>query len=95
MKASCHYTVSPLTNTAIAAELKHRFSINETALTIGAQHAFFPFMMVKGRISTQGKVSALVQQGLWEKLFLTIGGEVDFLSTGMIPKLGVSVALRI
>ncbi|KAH7529147.1 hypothetical protein FEM48_Zijuj05G0153600 [Ziziphus jujuba var. spinosa] len=95
IKASCHYTVSPQTNTAIAAELKHRFSVNETALTIGAQHAFFPFMTVKGRISTQGMVSALVQQGLWDKLFLTIAGEVDFLSSGMIPKLGVSMAFRI
>ncbi|KAF3437784.1 hypothetical protein FNV43_RR20540 [Rhamnella rubrinervis] len=95
LEVSCHYTVSPLTKTAIAAELKHSFSANDTALTVGAQHALLPFMMVKGRISTQGKVYALIQQRLWEKLFLTLGGEVDFMDTGMVPKVGLSIALRI
>lgn len=94
LKVSCHYTVCPLTKTAIAAELKHNFSVNDTALTVGAQHALLPFTMVKGRISTQGKVYALIQQGLWEKLFLTLGGEADLTDATSIPKIGLSIALR-
>ncbi|KAJ0959986.1 hypothetical protein J5N97_000242 [Dioscorea zingiberensis] len=42
LKAACHCLVNPLTKTAIAAELKHSFSGNDTALVIGAQHAFAP-----------------------------------------------------
>lgn len=87
--------MSPLTKTAIAAELKHSISADCTAITVGAQHALLPFTMVKGRISTQGKVYALIQQGLWEKFFLTVGGEVDFMETPMVPKIGLSMALRL
>lgn len=88
---------NPLTQTAIAAELKHSFSINDTAFAIGAQQALFPSTLVKGRISTHGKVAALIQQGLWEKIFLSISGEVDFTDTRQIttPKIGLSLAVRL
>ncbi|KAK9925957.1 hypothetical protein M0R45_023214 [Rubus argutus] len=96
-KASCYYMANPLTQTAIAAELKHSFSINDTAFAIGAQQELFPSTLVKGRISTHGKVAALIQQGLWEKIFLSISGEVDFTDTREIttPKIGLSLAVRL
>lgn len=88
---------NPQTQTAIAAELKHSFSINDTAFAIGAQQALFPSTLVKGRISTHGKVAALIQQGLWEKIFLSISGEVDFTDTREIttPKIGLSLGVRL
>ncbi|KAK7265770.1 hypothetical protein RJT34_33393 [Clitoria ternatea] len=96
LKASCYHEVNPLTKTAIAAELKHSLSVKETGLTIGAQHSFFPQTLVKARLDTYGKVGALIQQGFWEKFFITMAGEVTFGATDSnnVPKVGVSVALR-
>lgn len=94
-KASCCRIINPLTNTAVAAELKHTFSVNDTALTIGAQHAIFPFTLLKARLSTYGRAGALIQQELFEKLVLTIGGELDFMDISRVPKLGLSVAFSI
>lgn len=95
VKASCYYTVNPSTNTAIAAELKHSFSTSDTSLAIGAQHAFVPLTTLKGKINTHGKVAALIQQGLGDKFFVTLGGEVDFMDQGRIPNIGLSMALRV
>ncbi|KAL6181580.1 hypothetical protein ACLB2K_048233 [Fragaria x ananassa] len=97
LKASCHFTVNPLTKTAIAAELKHRFSISDTALAIGAQHAFTPSTLAKGRISTHGKVGALIRQGLWQRIFLSISGEVDFTDTrpNAALQIGLSLAVKL
>ncbi|KAM5570678.1 mitochondrial outer membrane protein porin of 36 kDa-like [Rosa sericea] len=97
LKASCHCLVNPLTKTAIAAELKHSFSGNDSALVIGAQHAFTPSTLVKGRISTHGKVGALIRQGLWERIFLSVSGEVDFTDTNpnATLKIGLSLAVRL
>lgn len=94
-KASCSCVVNPPTDTAIAMELKHTFSVNDTAITIGCQHAFFPFTLAKARLNTHGKAGALVQQELWQKLVLTFAGEVDFMDIKRIPKIGLSMAFRI
>ncbi|XP_027333181.1 mitochondrial outer membrane protein porin 1-like isoform X2 [Abrus precatorius] len=96
LKASCYHEVNPLTKSAIAAELKHTLSLGETGLTIGAQHAFFPQTLVKARLDTYGTAGALIQQGLWERCFITMAGEVKFGTTDnkLIPKFGVSVALK-
>ncbi|KAJ1378446.1 Porin domain superfamily [Sesbania bispinosa] len=48
LKATCYHEVNPLTKTAIAAEVKHSLSLNETGVTIGAQHAFFSTNIGKG-----------------------------------------------
>ncbi|KAI4336038.1 hypothetical protein L6164_014614 [Bauhinia variegata] len=78
LKAPCYHAVNPLTNTAIAAEVKYSFSINETGVTIGAPHALLPFTLLKARLDTYGKVGAVIQQQLWQRLFITFAGEMDF-----------------
>ncbi|CAL9031212.1 unnamed protein product [Prunus brigantina] len=70
--------VNPLTNTALGAELKHSFSTNDTALAVGARHAFLPSTLAKARVSTHGSVAVVIQQGFWQKIFMSISGEVDF-----------------
>ncbi|CBI32017.3 unnamed protein product, partial [Vitis vinifera] len=57
LNASYYHTVSPLTNTAVGAELSHCFSTNENTLTIGTQHALDPLTKVKARANNSGKVS--------------------------------------
>ncbi|KAK7388977.1 hypothetical protein VNO78_23808 [Psophocarpus tetragonolobus] len=96
LKASCYHEVNPLTKTAIAAEVKHSLSMGETSATIGAQHAFFPQTLVKARFDTFGKAGALIQQGFWERCFISMAGEVEFRTSDntLHPKIGVSVALR-
>uniref|UniRef100_A0A2N9H415 Uncharacterized protein n=1 Tax=Fagus sylvatica TaxID=28930 RepID=A0A2N9H415_FAGSY len=91
-KASCYYVMNPLTNTAIGAELKYAISDNYGAITVGGQHALFPYTLMKARLNTYGRASALVQQELWEKLALTIAGEVDFMDIKELPKIGLSIA---
>lgn len=87
--------MNPSTETAIAAELKHTSSVNDTAITIGGQHALFPFMLVKARVNTHGRVGGLIRQEFWEKLALTIAGDVDLLDIKSFPKVGLSVAFRL
>ena len=95
MRASCYYTVNPPTSTAIAAELRYGLTENELSLAVGAKHALFPLTVLKGKVDTQGRVAALIQQGLWEKLFVTVGGEVDLMDQRRIPNFGLSMALRV
>ncbi|PKI63209.1 mitochondrial outer membrane protein porin 1-like [Punica granatum] len=85
---------NPLTNMAIAAEAAHRFSVNETSVTMGIQQAVLPFTFVKARVSTRGVFGALVQQGFWQKLYVTVSGEADFGAAKWGPKLGLSIAVR-
>ncbi|KAK7330392.1 hypothetical protein VNO77_24586 [Canavalia gladiata] len=96
LKASCFHEVNPLSKTAIAAELKHRLSMGETSLTIGAQHALFPQTLVKARFNTESKAGAVIQQGFLERFFISMAGEVEFRNTDnkWLPKIGVSVALK-
>lgn len=61
LAASYYHSVSPLTNTAVGAELTHSFSSNENTLTIGTQHALDPLTTVKARVNNYGKASALIQ----------------------------------
>ncbi|KAL5544389.1 hypothetical protein UlMin_008173 [Ulmus minor] len=95
LKASCYYAVDKVSNTGIAAEMKHSFSMNETTFSIGAEHAMFPLTVLKGKINSHGKVAALVQQNMWDKCFMTLGGEVDFMDSRRIPNLGLSMAFRV
>lgn len=61
LAASYYHSVSPLTNTAVGAELTHCFSSNENTLTIGTQHALDPLTTVKARVNNYGKASALIR----------------------------------
>lgn len=95
LKASCYRELNPLTRTAIAAELKHSSLLNgSTTLTIGAQHALFPFTLIKARANTEAKINTLIRLELWEKVLLSMNGEVDCRATNKISKIGLSVALR-
>ncbi|KAF5945282.1 hypothetical protein HYC85_015510 [Camellia sinensis] len=73
--ASYYHTVSPLTGTAVGAELKHSFSNNDNSLTIGTQHALDPLTTVKARVDNFGKASALIQHEWRPKsLFIYLRG---------------------
>jgi voltage-dependent anion channel protein 2 len=94
-KASCLCVTDPSTETAIAAELKHTFSANDTAITIGVQQALFPFTMVKARVDTHGRIGGLIRQELWEKIAITVAGDVDLFDIQGFPKIGMSMAFRL
>ncbi|XP_021808405.1 mitochondrial outer membrane protein porin of 36 kDa-like [Prunus avium] len=95
LKASWYHMVNPLTNTALGAELKHSFSTNDTALAVGARHAFLPSTLAKARVSTHGSVGVVIQQGFWQKIFMSISGEVDFVGMNKSPTIGLSLAVRL
>ncbi|KAL8458056.1 hypothetical protein ACS0TY_035800 [Phlomoides rotata] len=60
LSASYYHTVSPLSNTAIGAEVTHNFSSNENTITVGTQHQLDPLTSVKARLNNFGKVSGLI-----------------------------------
>lgn len=94
LTASYYHTVSPLTNTAVGAELTHCFSSNENTLTIGTQHSLDPLTKVKARADNLGKASALIQHEWRPKSLFTISGEVDTRAIEKSAKIGLAVALK-
>lgn len=92
--ASYYHTVSPLTDTAVGAELTHSFSSNENTLTFGTQHALDPLTKVKARVNNYGKASALIQHEWRPKSLFTISGEVDTRAIEKSAKIGLAVALK-
>ncbi|KAI5679080.1 hypothetical protein M9H77_10030 [Catharanthus roseus] len=94
LTASYFHSVSPLSNTAVGAELSHSFSSNENTLTIGTQHLLDPVTMVKARVNNYGKASALIQHEWRPKSLFTISGEVDTRAIEKSAKIGLAVALK-
>ncbi|KAJ6981105.1 mitochondrial outer membrane protein porin of 36 kDa [Populus alba x Populus x berolinensis] len=94
LSASYYHTVSPLTTTAVGAELTHSFSSNENILTIGTQHALDPLTTVKARLNNYGKVSALIQNEWRPKSLFTISGEVDTKAIEKSAKVGLALSLK-
>ncbi|KAL7163954.1 hypothetical protein ACSBR2_039959 [Camellia fascicularis] len=94
LTASYYHTVSPLTNTAVGAELTRSFSKNENTLTIGTQHALDPLTTVKARVNSYGKASALIQHAWRPKSLFTISGEVDTTAIEKSAKIGLALALK-
>ncbi|KAI9126260.1 hypothetical protein K1719_002681 [Acacia pycnantha] len=94
LKASYYHTVSPLTNTAVGAELSHIFSNNENTFTIGTQHALDPLTSVKGRVNNYGLASALIQHDWTPKTRFTLSGEVDTRAIDKSAKVGIALALK-
>ncbi|CAA7397237.1 unnamed protein product [Spirodela intermedia] len=94
LTASYYHLVSPLTSTAVGAELTHSFSSNENTLTFGTQHALDPLTMVKARVNNFGKASALVQHEWRPKSLVTISGEVDTKAIDKSSKVGLSLVLK-
>ncbi|GLT45341.1 hypothetical protein SLA2020_191780 [Shorea laevis] len=94
LSASYYHIVSPLTNTAVGAELSHSFSNNENSLTIGTQHALDPLTTVKARVNNYGRTSALIQHEWSPKSLFTISGEVDTRAIEKSAKIGLALALK-
>ncbi|GJU31681.1 mitochondrial outer membrane protein porin of 36 kDa [Tanacetum coccineum] len=92
--ASYYHTVSPLTNTAVGAELTHGFSSNENSLTIGTQHALEPPESVKLELYNFGIASALLQHEWRPKSLFTISAEVDTRAIEKSAKVGLALALK-
>ncbi|XP_039065322.1 mitochondrial outer membrane protein porin of 36 kDa-like [Hibiscus syriacus] len=95
LNASYYHIVSPLTNTAVGAELTHSFSINENSLTIGTQHSLDPLTRVKARLNNYGRASALIQHEWRPKSLFTISGEVDTRAIEKSAKVGLALALKL
>lgn len=94
LNASYYHVVNPFTNTAVGAEVTHRFSTNENTLTLGTQHALDPLTTLKARVNNFGKASALIQHEWRPKSFLTISGEVDTKAIEKSAKVGLGLALK-
>lgn len=94
LAASYYHIVNPFVNTSVGAEISHRFSSNDNAFTIGAQHALDPLTVVKGKVNNYGKASALIQHEWRPKSLFTISGEVDTRAIEKSAKLGLSLALK-
>ncbi|XP_028806443.1 mitochondrial outer membrane protein porin of 34 kDa [Neltuma alba] len=94
LNASYYHMVNPLTNTAVGADVTHRFSTNENTFTIGTQHALDPLTTLKARVNNSGIASALVQHEWRPKSFLTFSGEVDTRAIEKSAKVGLSLALK-
>ncbi|KAH7515882.1 mitochondrial outer membrane protein porin of 36 kDa [Ziziphus jujuba] len=94
LTAAYYHSVSPLTNTAVGAELSHSFSSNENTLTIGTQHALDPLTTVKARVNNYGRASALIQHEWRPKSLFTISGEVDTRAIEKSAKIGLALALK-
>ena len=92
--ASYYHTVSPVTNTAVGAEVTHSFSTNENTITLGTQHALDPLTTVKARVNNFGKASALIQHEWRPKSLFTISGEVDTKAIDKTAKIGLALALK-
>nr|DAD34796.1 TPA_asm: hypothetical protein HUJ06_005436 [Nelumbo nucifera] len=94
LTASYYHIVSPLTHTAVGAELTRTFSSNDNTLTFGTQHALDPLTTVKARLNNYGKASALIQHEWRPKSLLTISGEVDTRAIEKSAKVGLALALK-
>ncbi|XP_020223678.1 mitochondrial outer membrane protein porin of 36 kDa [Cajanus cajan] len=94
LNASYYHIVSPLTNTAVGAELSHSFSSNENLLTIGTQHALDPLTLLKARVNSYGRASALIQHDWTPRARFSLVGEVDTGAIGKSAKVGLAVALK-
>ncbi|KAL0920885.1 hypothetical protein M5K25_007900 [Dendrobium thyrsiflorum] len=94
LTASYYHLVSPLTSTAVGAELTHSFSSNENTLTFGTQHALDPITTIKARFNNYGKASALIQHQWRPKSLITLSAEVDTKAIEKSSKVGLSLLLK-
>jgi len=94
LTGSYYHLVSPLSSTAVGAELTHSFSSNENILTFGTQHALDPLTSVKARFNNTGKVSGLIQHEWRPKSFVTISAEVDTKAIEKSSKVGLALVLK-
>ncbi|KAK4426186.1 Mitochondrial outer membrane protein porin of [Sesamum alatum] len=94
LSASYYHIVSPLSNTAVGAEVTHSFSTNENTITVGTQHSLDPLTTVKARLNNFGKANALIQHEWRPKSLITVSTEVDTKSIDKSAKFGLALALK-
>ncbi len=94
VNASYYHIVSPLTNTAVGAEVNHSFSTNENTITVGTQHSLDPLTTVKARVNNFGKANALIQHEWRPRSLFTLSGEIDTKSIDKSAKFGLALALK-
>lgn len=94
LNASYYHIVNPLFNTAVGAEVSHKFSSKDNTITVGTQHSLDPLTSVKARVNSAGIASALIQHEWKPKSFFTISGEVDTKSIDKSAKVGLALALK-
>lgn len=94
MSASYYHIVSPLSSTAVGAEVTHSFSTNENTITVGTQHQLDPLTTVKARVNNFGTATALIQHEWRPKSLFTISGEVDTKAVDKSAKFGLALALK-
>ncbi|MCO5606405.1 hypothetical protein L7F22_060593 [Adiantum nelumboides] len=93
-KFSYLHTLSPLTNTTVGAEIAHSFSKDENTFTVGGLCMLDPLTVVKGRLSQNGKIAALIQHEWRPKSLVTFSGEVDSRALDKNAKVGLAVSLK-
>jgi voltage-dependent anion channel protein 2 len=69
--------MSPLTKTAVGAEISHKISKNEHTFIMSIQHAFDPLAIVKVGCDNHGKVDALIQHEWSLRSLIIFSREVD------------------
>ncbi|XP_051117667.1 mitochondrial outer membrane protein porin of 34 kDa-like [Andrographis paniculata] len=94
LNGSYYHIVSPLTNTAVGAEVTHSFSTNENTITFGTQYSLDPMTTVKARLNNWGKANALIQHEWRPKSLITVSTEVDTKSIDKSAKFGLALALK-
>ncbi|KAH7414959.1 hypothetical protein KP509_14G020600 [Ceratopteris richardii] len=94
LKFSYLHTLSPLTNSTVAAEIAHSISKDENTFSVGGLYMLDPLTTVKARLSQNGKIAALIQHEWQPKSLLTISGEVDTRALDKNAKVGLAVSLK-
>ncbi|KAI5069294.1 hypothetical protein GOP47_0015595 [Adiantum capillus-veneris] len=94
LKFSYLHTLSPLTNTTVGAEIAHSISKDENTFTVGGLYTLDPLTVVKGRLSQNGKIAALIQHEWKPKSLVTLSGEVDSRALDKNAKVGLALSLK-
>lgn len=86
--------LASLSITAIGAEATHKFSTNESAISIGTQFALSHDATLKARINNIGMASGVIESRWNEKTFVTISGEVDTVAEDRTPRFGIAFCTK-
>ena len=94
VNASYYHIVNPLFNTAVGAEVNHKFSTKVNTITVGTQHSIDPLTIVKARVNSAGIANALIQHQWTPRSFFTISAEVDTKAIDKNAKVGLALSLK-
>jgi voltage-dependent anion channel protein 2 len=80
--------------TTVGAEVLHHFSSNATSIAFGAQHSFDRRTLVKARVNSYGKASALIQHVCFPNSIISLSAETDLMGRDGSCRFGLSLLLR-